>query len=112
MPNQGVVPLNVNYNNQNGYSLNPPNPNISKSSTVQFNASDQDCTICFNPTTTPFGASKDVTTESPAQVDVGNSDYSVGYCITNLGGTCAAPAPPFAHNSPTGTIKVGSGGQS
>ena len=109
--NDPSVPANITYNQQNGtYSMNPQNPQVKKKGSIQFNASNQACTLCFNPTNTVFGASLTVNTGAPQTVDVGDSDYSVGYCITNSGGTCPAPAPSKLADDNTGTIKVGSGG--
>jgi hypothetical protein len=103
---EGTIPMNINYSAANGYSLNPANPNIAKGGTAQIKTSNQAATICFNPTTTPFGACQSLQAHSSVDIPVGSTDFSVGYCITNYGSTCTAPPP--AIGVPTGTIKVGS----
>jgi|ERR1019366_6180251 hypothetical protein len=101
-----TVPMNINYNTSNGYSLSPASPNIAKGGTAQIKTSSQAATICFNPPTTPFGASQSLQAHSSVDIPVGSTDYSVGYCITNYGSTCTAPPPTTG--VPSGTIKVGS----
>ena len=105
-PAAGTVPLNINWNAQNGYSLHPQNPDIDPDSTARFNASNKSCTICFDPTNTPFGASLDVNVGTHVDVAVGPDDFTVSYCITDSGGTCI---PNRLAGDPMGTIKVGSG---
>jgi hypothetical protein len=102
---QDTVPMNINYNTANGYSLSPVNPNIAKGGTARISTSSQPATICFNPATTPFGACQSIQANSSVNIQVGSSDFSVGYCITTYGSTCTAPQPTTG--VPTGTIKVG-----
>ena len=103
-----VYPVNISYSAANGYQMNPSNPNVPKSDTVKFTAA-KSCTIYFNPSNTAFGASQNVNSGSPTEIDVGNSNYSVGYCICDQGSTCTPPAPSRLADDNTGTIKVGSG---
>src|SRR5581483_3903296 len=91
-----TVPMNLHWNSEKGYFMTPASPNVDKKGTARLNASDKNCTICFNPTNTPFGASQNVQTGSPIDIPVGDSNYSVGYCITDYQSTCTPPAP----NSP------------
>lgn len=102
---EDTVPMNINYNSSNGYSLSPQNPNIAKGGTAQIKTSSQSARICFNPTTTPFGAYIDLQANSSQDVQVGSTAFSVGYGLSAYGGPCNAP-PPTAGN-PSGTIKVG-----
>lgn len=103
-----VYPANISYSTANGYQMNPSNPDVPKQDTVKFTTS-RNCTIYFNPSTTAFGTKQDVSTGAPTEVAVGDSDYSVGYCICDQGSTCTPPAPSRLANDSTGTIKVGSG---
>jgi hypothetical protein len=107
----GTVPINITYNETTQtYSMSPANPHIDHGGTAQFNATNKPCTIFFNPTNTPFGASQTVQTSPNLQIGVGNGNFTVGYCITTVGGQCTAPPPPSGLSAtPTGTIKVGSG---
>ncbi len=106
-----TIPMNINYNAANGYSLNPGTPHIDKGGTAQIKTSSQSARICFNPTTTPFGAYYDLQANSSVDVPVGNTDYKVGYGLSAYGGPCTAPPPPSGPTATaTGTIKVGSGG--
>ena len=73
-----TVPMNINYNTSNGYSLSPASPNIAKGGTAQIKTSSQAATICFNPPTTPFGASQSLQAHSSVDIPVGSTDYSVG----------------------------------
>jgi hypothetical protein len=107
MPQGGTVAINITYNSANGYSMSPASPHIDHGGIAQFNATNQNCTICFSPTTTPFGASLDLTTGVNSNISVGDGNYQVSYCITTYGNTCTPP-PAFAA-TPSGTIKVGSG---
>jgi hypothetical protein len=100
-----TVPMNINYNTANGYSLSPASPNIAKGGTARISTSSQAATICFNPATTPFGTCQSIQANGSVDIQVGNSDYSVGYCITTYGGTCSPPPP--TGGIPSGTIKVG-----
>ncbi|HEY3930652.1 MAG TPA: hypothetical protein VGL89_19930 [Candidatus Koribacter sp.] len=103
-----TVPMTVNYNPSQGYSLNPKDPKIKKNGTARINGSNCDFTICFNPTNTPFGSCISMHQTDPAKdVDVGDSNYTLTYCITNYGGSCTPPG--MLADDPTGTIKVGSG---
>lgn len=105
-PQAGIVPLNITWNATQGYQLHPPNPDIDPNSTARFNASDKSCTICFSPTNTPFDTCLDVNVGTAQDIAVGPDDYTVSYCITDLGGSCTPSRPA---GNPTGTIKVGSG---
>jgi hypothetical protein len=107
MDNPAPTPVNINWNQQNGYSMNPPSPQIGKKGSINFNAANQSCTICFSPTNTPLGASVNVQTGPPNNVPVGDENYTVSYSITTYGGSCTQPAHLADNN--TGTIKVGSG---
>src|SRR4051812_5744342 len=90
----GTVPINITYNaSTQTYNMSPAAPHIDHGGTAQFNATNQSCTIYFNPTTTPFGAKQDIQTSPNVNIQVGSGDYSVGYCITAYGGTCTAPPP-------------------
>jgi hypothetical protein len=107
MPAGGTVAINITYNDANGYSMSPASPHIDHGGTAQFNATSQNCTVCFSPTTTPFGASLNLTTGVNTDISVGDGNYQVSYCITSYGGTCTPPSGLTAN--PSGTIKVGSG---
>lgn len=108
MDSDPPVPANITYNQQNGtYSMNPQNPQVKKKDSINFNASNQSCTIRFNPTNTPFTDHLDIDSGQSKNVEVGDSDYTVTYCITTKGGSCTPPSR-FADDN-TGTIKVGSG---
>lgn len=103
-------PIEIHHNDQ-GYFLSTRNPHVDKNGTANINATDQSARICFNPTTTPFGAYQDVQKDqSPIQIPVGDNDYSVGYCLNDYGQSCSAPPPTSPVLTTTGTIKVGSGG--
>ncbi len=105
-----TIPINITWTQANGYSMSPASPQIDKQGTAQFNAPTQGATVCFNPTTTPFGDHIDIPQGGQVDIQVGDSNYSVGYCITTYGSTCTAPAPPPPTVLNTsGTIKVGSG---
>jgi len=109
----GTVPINITFNGgTQSYNMSPSSPHIDHGGTAQFNATNESCTIYFNPATTPFGTSIDLMNgHNNVNVPVGTGDYSVGYCITTYGGTCV-PLPPASGltATPSGTIKVGSGG--
>jgi hypothetical protein len=102
---EDTVPMNINYSASNGYTLSPQNPNIAKGGTAQIKTSNQSARICFNPTTTPFGAYIDLQANSSKDVPVGDTAFSVGYGLSGSGGPCSAPPPTTG--TPTGTIKVG-----
>ncbi len=108
-----TIPLNINYNS-GGYSMSPPNPNISKGGTARFNASNCSCTIHFTPATTPFGASVTVQQGTHHDVPVGSMDYSVQYSISAAQATTGLAAAATTDSltrvlDSGGTIKVGSG---
>ena len=106
----GVIPINITYAN-GAYVVSPGTPNIKVNETAQFNATNQGCTICFNPTTTPFGASQNVPMGGTVDIPVGATAFNVGYCVANYGSTCTAPPPSSGLTATTtGTIKVTSGG--
>jgi len=111
MPDGGTVPINITYNSSTQtYTVSPASPHISHGGTAQFNATNQACTIYFNPTTTPFGTSLNVGTNPNVDIPVGDGNFSVGFCVTTSGGTCTAPPPSSGLTATTtGTIKVGSG---
>jgi hypothetical protein len=111
LTNGGTVPINITYNSSSQeYSMSPATPHIDHGGTAQFNATNQACTIYFNPTTTPFGTKQDIQTSPNVDIAVGDGNFTVGYCITTYGGTCTAQAPPSGlAATPSGTIKVGSG---
>jgi hypothetical protein len=101
-----TVPIDLHWNQPQGYFATPRNPHIDVNSTARLNASDKNCTICFDPKTTPFGAKQDVGKGTPIDIPVGSAPFQVKYCITDYGSTCT---PPSLTLSSCGTIKVGSG---
>jgi hypothetical protein len=106
-PSEATVPINLHWNQKEGYFATPQNPDIDPDATAQLNASDKSCTICFNPTTTPFGTCQNVKLgDPPIDIPVGPTNFTVNYCITDYQATCTAPGPK---DTSTGTIKVGSG---
>lgn len=103
----GVYPINVHWTQTNGWWFTPEHSDVPLNDTVRFNT-DKDCTICFSPNDTVFGASLDVDQGSPVDVPVGSVNTTVNACATTQGSTCD-PTRSIKQDS-MGTIKVGSGG--
>ena len=83
-PSEATVPINLHWNQKEGYFATPQNPDIDPDATAQLNASDKSCTICFNPTTTPFGTCQNVKLgDPPIDIPVGPTNFTVNYCITD-----------------------------
>ena len=104
------VPVNITWSEQNGYQMNPQNPHSAKKGSFNFNATNKSCKVIFNPSNTELGASITVPTGPPLNVPVGDSDYTVTYCICDPTGSCIPPQLNRLADDNTGTIKVGSGG--
>ena len=103
-PAQAIYPVNVHYNQNKGWWITPQSSRVPVDKTVQF-TTDTDCTICFAPQNTVFGASQNVNVNSPVDVPVGPDDFTVDLCATFQGQTCT-PSRPIAA---MGTIIIGSG---
>lgn len=106
-PEAAVHPIDVHWTQTNGWRFTPPNSDIPLNDTVRF-GTDRDCTICFSPNDTVFGASQNVSVGSHVDIPVGSVNTTVSMCATTQGSNCT-PAPRMA-NTPMGTITVGSGG--
>ena len=101
-----AVPITANWSAQNGWSISPPSNTVPIDGTAKLVAGDKDCTFCFSPTDTVFGASQDVDQGSPVEIQVGSSSFTVDVCATDQGSTCTPGARPEAT---VYTIQVGSG---
>jgi len=106
-PEATVYPINVHWTQAKGWWFTPDHSDVPLNDTVQF-VTDKDCTICFSPDDTVFGASLDVNQGSPVDIPVGSVNTTVNMCATSQGSTCDPSARIIA--TPMGTIKVGSGG--
>jgi hypothetical protein len=106
-PEAAVYPINVHWTQAKGWWFTPDHSDVPLNDTVRFNT-DRDCTICFSPNDTVFGASQDVSVGTPVDVPVGNVNVTVDMCATTQGSTCNAGGRK--KDDLMGTIKVGSGG--
>jgi len=104
---ENTVPITANWSQQNGWSISPPNSNVPLNGTAKLIAGDKNCTFCFSPTDTPFGASQNVNQGSPVEISVGAASFTVQVCATDRGSTCTPGAAPRAVGGYS--IQVGDG---
>ncbi|HLW81929.1 MAG TPA: hypothetical protein VKS20_07810 [Candidatus Acidoferrales bacterium] len=105
-PATTAVPITANWNAKDGWSISPPNSTVPLDGTAKLVAGDKNCTFCFSPTDTVFGASQDVDKGTPFDVSVGPNSFTVDVCATDKGQTC----PPGSPKATGGySIQVGSG---